>query len=319
MTGFTSDDIPDCSGKTALVTGANTGLGYAISEALARKGAEVILACRDEEKGEAARARIAETAPEANTRYLQLDLADLDSIKAAAAKAKKEKRLDLLINNAGIMVPPLRLEMGVESQFAINHLGHFALTGLLLNKLTKSAGKKGHARIVNQASIAHKGARIDFDNLDGSKGYLRQKFYGQSKLANLLFTFELDRRLRAAQSNVSAYACHPGIAGTELMRNLGPFAFMGKVVGAVLNNPDEGALPALMAATSPDAEPGGYYGPYGLAEISGRSAGRAIATATARDPLLAARLWDKSIELTGVDPGLAPDAAPDLGDISSES
>ena len=303
MTGFTFDDIPDQSGKTALVTGANTGLGYAISEALARKGADVILACRDADKAEEARERIAEKAPGAKTRFLELDLSDLASIRAAAEVAAKEKRLDVLINNAGIMMPPLSTKMGVESQFAVNHLGHFALTGLLLGTLAKNGG----GRIVNQSSIAHKGARIDFDNLDGSKGYLRQKFYGQSKLANLLFTFELDRRLRASNSKVSAYASHPGIAGTDLMRNMGPLSFLSKVIGTVLNDPHEGALPALQAATSSDVEPGGYYGPYGLGEISGRSSGRAIATRTARDPLLAARLWEKSIELTDVDPGLEPD------------
>lgn len=307
MTGFTFDGIPDQSGKTALVTGANTGLGYAISEALARKGADVILACRDADKAGEARERIAEKAPGANTRFLELDLSDLASIRAAADIAAGEKRLDVLINNAGIMMPPLSTKMGVESQFAVNHLGHFALTGLLLGALAKSAEKHGEARIVNQSSIAHKGARIDFDNLDGSRGYLRQKFYGQSKLANLLFTFELDRRLRAYNSKVSAYASHPGIAGTDLMRNMGPLSILSKVIGTVLNDPHEGALPALQAATSIDVEPGGYYGPYGLGEISGRSSGRAIATRTARDPLLAARLWEKSVELTKVDPGLEPD------------
>ena len=303
MTGFTFDDIPDQSGKTALVTGANTGLGYAIAEALARKGAEVILACRDSEKAGDAMERIAGKAPDAKTRFLELDLSDLGSVRNAADTAKKEKRIDLLINNAGIMMPPLSLAMGVESQFAVNHLGHFALTGLLLDKLAANGG----ARIVNQSSIAHKGAKIDFENLDGSKGYQRQAFYGQSKLANLLFTFELDRRLRAAKSKVKAYASHPGIAGTDLMRNMGPLSLLSKVIGTVLNDPHDGALPALQAATSPDVERGGYYGPYGLAEMSGRSSGRAIATRTARDPLLAARLWEKSIELTDVDPGLDPD------------
>ncbi|ABC62547.1 oxidoreductase [Erythrobacter litoralis] len=303
MSAFAYSDIPDQSGKTAIVTGANTGLGYCIAEALARSKAKVLLACRSEDKAREAMDRIAEAVLGADTEFLELDLQDMDSIRGAAKAAQSQARLDILVNNAGIMVPPLKLAMGVESQFATNHLGHFALTGLLLDKLAQNGG----ARIVNQSSIAHRGAKIGFDNLDGAKGYSRQRFYGQSKLANLLFTFELDRRLRAAQSPVSAYAAHPGIAETELMRHLGPLALMGKVVGVFLNSAKDGALPALQAATWPDAEPGGYYGPYGLGEISGPRSGRAIASRTARDPLLAARLWEISVELTGVDPGLPAD------------
>ena len=303
MSGFTFADIPDQSGKTALVTGANTGLGFHIALELARAGARVLLACRDGDKAAEARRKIADEVPGADSAFVELDLQDMDSIRAAAETVQGEGRLDILVNNAGIMVPPLRLAMGVESQFATNHLGHFALTGLLLDKLRADGG----GRIVNQASLAHKGAAIDFDNLDASKGYGRQTFYGQSKLANLLFTFELDRRLRAANSPVSAYAVHPGIAQTEITRHLGPLAFVAPVIGFVLNDAHDGALPALQAATDADVEPGGYYGPYGFMELSGKSSGRAIATRTARDPLLAARLWEKSIELTGVDPQLAPD------------
>ena len=303
MSGFTFGDIPDQSGKTALVTGANTGLGFHIALELARAGARVLLACRDGDKAAEARRKIADEVQGADTAFVALDLQDMDSIRAAAETVQGEGRLDILVNNAGIMVPPLRLAMGVESQFATNHLGHFALTGLLLDKLRAEGG----GRIVNQASLAHKGAAIDFDNLNASKGYGRQKFYGQSKLANLLFTFELDRRLRAANSPVSAYAVHPGIAQTEITRHLGPLAFVAPVIGFVLNDAHDGALPALQAAIDADVEPGGYYGPYGFMELSGKSSGRAIATRTARDPLLAARLWEKSIELTGVVPQLEPD------------
>ena len=303
MSGFTFADIPDQSGKTALVTGANTGLGFHIALELARAGARVLLACRDGDKAAEAQRKIAHEVAGADTAFVELDLQNMDSIRAAAETVEGEGRLEILVNNAGIMVPPLRLAMGVESQFATNHLGHFALTGLLLDKLRADGG----GRIVNQASLAHKGAAIDFDNLDASKGYGRQTFYGQSKLANLLFTFELDRRLRAANSPVSAYAVHPGIAQTEITRHLGPLAFVAPVIGFVLNDAHDGALPALQAAIDADVEPGGYYGPYGFMELSGKSSGRAIATRTARDPLLAARLWEKSIELTGVVPQLEPD------------
>lgn len=301
---FAYSDIPDQSGKTAIVTGSNTGIGLEIARGLSRKGARVILACRDGDKAKAAMDDIASGPEQADLDYLHLDLGNLASIRDAAEEAKGEKKIDILVNNAGIMVPPLSHSIGgAESQFAVNHLGHFAFTGLLLDKLAEDGG----ARVVSQSSIAHKGAKIDFDNLDARHGYSRTKFYGQSKLANLLFALELDRRLRAANSPVVSIACHPGVAQTELTRHLGLLgSVFGPVIGLALNSAKDGAIPALQAATDPQAEGGDYFGSWGFREMSGKASGKAYATRTARDPLLAARLWEKSIDLTGVDPGLAP-------------
>lgn len=305
---FAFSDIPDQTGKTAIVTGANTGIGFAIAEGLARKGARVLLACRDADKAQEAQQRLTSGHERAVTEFLPLDLANIASVREAAERASQEERIDILVNNAGLMIPPLsHAPGGSELQFAVNHLGHFALTSLLLDKLAADGG----ARIVSQASLAHRGAEIDFDNLDAHMGYGRTKFYGQSKLANLLFAFELDRRLRAANSPVVSLACHPGIAQTEITRHLGVFGnVFGSLIGTVLNTAEQGALPALQAAADPEAHGGDYYGPYGFREMSGRTSGRAIASKTAHDPLLAARLWARSVELTGIDPELAPAPAP---------
>lgn len=301
---FSFTDIPDQSGKTAIVTGANTGIGLEISRGLALNGARVLLACRSEEKARKAIADIQRGDPTGSLDFLPLDLTDMGSIRNAAAIAEAEARLDILVNNAGIMMPPLGQGIGgAELQFATNHLGHFALTGLLLPKLTQDGG----ARVISQASLAHKGAQIDFDNLDGSKGYSRMRFYGQSKLANLMFAMELNRRLRAVGSPVVSIACHPGVAQSELSRNLGFVgSILSPVIGIVLNTSEQGALPALQAATDPDAKGGDYYGSWGLREMSGNHSGRAYATPTARDEDIARRLWEVSVAMTGVDPGLSP-------------
>ena len=239
---FAFSDIPTLSGKTAIVTGANTGIGLEIARGLSRKGARVVLACRDADKANAAMDDISSGPERADLAYLHLDLANIASVRDAAEEARKEHRIDLLINNAGVMFPPLSHgSTGCELQFAVNHLGHFAFTGLLLDKLAENGG----ARVVSQSSIAHRDGAIDFDNLDASQGYSRSKFYSQSKLANLLFAFELDRRLRAAGSTVKSAAAHPGVAQTNLTRHMG---FAGKIfgpaVGLFLNSSDEGALPA---------------------------------------------------------------------------
>lgn len=301
---FSFADVPIQQGRTAIVTGSNTGIGFAIAEALANKGARVLLACRDGDKAAEAIGRIEGGRQQGGTvEYLHLDLVNIASVREAAEAAGREERIDLLINNAGVMMPPFSTATaGCETQFAVNHLGHFAFTALLLGKLAEGEG----GRVVMQSSIAHRRADIDFDNLDGSKGYDRQTFYGQSKLANLLFAKELDRRLRKAGSNVAALACHPGIAASELMRHVKGGKFMSSIVGTVLNTSEEGALPALQAATDPSAEGGDYYGPYGLMETRGKTSGRAVESKRAQDEDLARRLWDKSVELTGVDPGLPP-------------
>jgi NAD(P)-dependent dehydrogenase (short-subunit alcohol dehydrogenase family) len=199
------------------------------------------------------------------------------------------------------MTPPLGHAMnGIEQQFAVNHLGTFALTALLLPKLAESGG-----RVVVTSSIAHKRGAIDFDNLDAAKGYRRTKFYAQSKLANLLFVTELHRRLVAAGSPVSAIGCHPGVALTDLMRHTPGASLLRPLAGLLLNTPAQAAWPALQAATDPRAVPGGYYGSSGWREMRGPS-GEAWRSPRSRDPELARRLWEVSIALTGIDPGLPP-------------
>ena len=300
MKGFTFDDIPGLTGRTALVTGANTGIGYHIAEMLADRGARVLMGCRDLTKAEAARKDMLKAVPDAQIELVELDLADMASVRKAAEGIDT---LDLLVNNAGIMWVPHEISTGgAEKHFAVNHLGHFALTSLLLPALAK--GKD--ARVVTQSSIAHRPASIQFDNLAGEHDYARQKFYGQSKLANLMFALELDRRLRAKGSPIASIACHPGVAKTELTRQVGWAKLVMPIAATLLNTAKQGALPALQAATDPAAQGGDYYGPYGFMEATGATSGRAVATATARDPLLAARLWEISKDMTGIDPGLPP-------------
>ncbi|MEJ6008531.1 oxidoreductase [Novosphingobium aquae] len=302
MSGFTEVDVPDQSGRTMIVTGSNTGIGFEIARVLAQRGARVLLACRSKDKAEAAMTRIDAVAPGADLAFLPLDQGDLASVRAAADIAGKEARLDCLINNAGVMVPPLtRTAQGFEQQFGVNHLGTFALTGLLLPKLAETPG----SRVVITSSIAHKTGRIDFDNLDASKGYHRGDFYSQSKLANLLHMTELDRRLRGAGSPVAALACHPGVAASELVRHIPLGSLLGAAMGLFLNTAAQGAWPALQAATDPAAQSGDYYGSQQWREMRG-SSGKAQRAPQGCDLAVARRLWDVSVELTGVDPGLAP-------------
>ncbi len=301
MTHFTAADVPSQQGRTMIVTGANTGIGFEVAKVLAARGARVLLACRSKDKAEAAMRRIGAEIAGADLSLLPLDQADLASVRAAAETAANEPRIDVLINNAGVMIPPLtRTAQGFELQFGVNHLGTFALTGLLLPKLAESPG----SRVVITASIAHKRGRIDFNNLDAANGYSRMDFYAQSKLANLLFMFELDRRLRAAGSQISAMACHPGVSASELMRHLPGGTIIAPVMGMMLNTAAQGAWPALQAATDPAAKGGDYYGSQGIRDMRGRS-GPARRAPQAIDTAVARRLWDVSVELTGVDPGLA--------------
>lgn len=302
MTGFTDADVADQSGKCIIVTGANTGLGFEAARVLAAKGARVMLACRSQAKAEAAMTQIGRETPGADLAFLPLDQADIASIRAAAELADKEPRLDVLLNNAGVMFPPLtRTAQGFELQFGVNHLGCFALTSLMLPKLAQTAG----SRVVITASLAHNGGNLNWDDLNAEKGYLRTKRYSDSKLANLLFLFELDRRLRAAGSPVTALACHPGVAATELMRHAGPFRIAAPLVGLLLNSAAQGAWPALQAASAPAVRPGGYYGPQGLGEMRGAS-GEASRSRMASNSDLARRLWEVSARMTGIDPGLPP-------------
>lgn len=299
---FTAADVPDQTGKCFIVTGANTGIGFEAAKVLAAKGARVLMACRDEVKAEGAMARIRETTPGADLAFLPLDQADLASVRAAAERAAQEPRVDVLLNNAGVMFPPLsRTREGFELQFGVNHLGTFALTALLLPKLAETPD----SRVVVTASLAHQRGNLQWDDLNAEKSYNRALRYSDSKLANMLHFAELDRRLRATGSSVTAVGCHPGIAATELMRHAGPFRVFTPLLGLMMNSAAMGAWPALQAAVAPDIEPGGYYGPQGMREMKGVS-GKARRTKQAQDPELARRLWDVSVEMTGIDPGFAP-------------
>ncbi len=300
MSGFTANDVGDQTGKTILVTGANTGLGFEASLVLADRGARILLGCRSEDRAREAMERIAARVPDADLAFIPLDQADLSSVRAAADHVQLEDRLDVLVNNAGIMMPPLRHTVdGFESQFGVNHLGTFALTSLLLDKLAKTDG----GRVVITASIAHRGAEIFFDDLDASDSYEKQARYGQTKLANLLHMYELDRRLKEADSPTIAVACHPGIATTDLGRDMGFINRLAPLLRPFFNSAAQGAWPTLMAATDPSLTGGEYLGPTKRGETSG-PAGLARSTNRARDRKLAQRLWDVSVELTGVDPQL---------------
>ena len=294
---WTAEDIPDLTGKIAIVTGANSGIGYAMAQALACKGATVILACRDRQKGEAAVRQIAMVkagSSEVMAQLMLLDLADLASVRRFASDfASHHERLDILINNAGIMAVPFeRTVDGFESQFGTNHLGHFALTGLLLDKIIRTP----QARVVTLSSGGERFGMIDFDNLNAERSYDRLGAYSQSKLANLLFTYELQRRFENAGIDAIAASAHPGWTESNLqvhwrmVRMLNPLMAQG---------PEMGALPALYAATAPDIQGGDYYAPDGWLELRGHPS-RARSSERSYDAAVAARLWDISEELTGV-------------------
>jgi NAD(P)-dependent dehydrogenase (short-subunit alcohol dehydrogenase family) len=292
---WTSDDVPGQQGRLAVVTGANTGLGFETAQVLAARGASVVLAVRDIEKGKRAAARIAGTAPGANVIVQPLDLTSLDSIRAAADELRaKHPRIDLLINNAGVMFTPKQTTRdGFELQFATNHLGHFALTGLLLEQMLPVPG----SRVVTVSSSAHRlRARINFDDLQGERSYSRVRAYAQSKLANLMFTYELQRRLSGAGTTI-AVAAHPGFANTELTRNSPAIAAF--FVRAISQKAAMGALPALRAATDPGVLGGQYYAPGGLLGTRGHPK-LAESSKQSHDTAIQRRLWTVSEELTGV-------------------
>ncbi|NNF56916.1 MAG: SDR family NAD(P)-dependent oxidoreductase [Rhodothermaceae bacterium] len=294
MSTWTSDHIPDQTGRTAVVTGANAGIGYETALALAKKGAHVVLACRSEQRGTDALRQIEAEQPAGSAELMLLDLADLDSVRTfAEAFWAKYVRLDLLINNAGVMVPPeSKTAQGFELQFGVNVIGHFALTGLLMSALAEAPG----SRVVTLSSLAHRQGRIDFDNLRGEKEYKPMREYMQSKLGDLIFAIELQRRLEAAGQDTISLGAHPGFTATELQRHSG---LWNTLVGLWSNTPAVGALPTLYAATAPDAEPGGYYGPRGVFEARGHPAPAKVMP-HARDRQTAERLWAMAEEATGV-------------------
>ena len=299
MSTWTARDIPDLSGLTAVVTGANTGLGKETARELARRGALVELAVRDEAKGRAAAEEVRADVPGADLHVQRLDVASLASVRAAAEELRgRHERIDLLVNNAGVMYTPRSTtEDGFELQLGTNHLGHVALTGLLLDRLLAAPA----ARVVAVSSVAHKiRSRIDFDDLAFEQDYDRVAAYGRSKLANLLFAYRLDALLRAAGAPAVALAAHPGVSDTELTRHSpGPLRLGARLGGRFLNSAAVGALGTLRAATDPDARGGELYGPRGPGEAVGHPV-RVLSTEASHDGATQRRLWDVSCELTGV-------------------
>lgn len=299
--GFTEQDVTSQKGKTIIITGANTGLGYEAARVLSSKGARVLIACRSEQKANDAIERIRGLHQQAELDYVPLDLGSLDSVENCAKRIQTEEKVDVLINNAGIMVPPYELTAeGFESQFGVNHLGPFALTGLLLDKLSETPD----ARVVNTSSIAHKTGKIFFSDISAEIKYSATGRYAQSKLANLLFSFELQRRLEAAGTSTISVACHPGIADTELSRYLpGLLKAATPLMKPFFNSAAEGAWPTLYAATGKDIVGGDYLGPGKRRETAGPAV-HARSTRRSRDPELAARLWELSCQMTGINPGI---------------
>jgi NAD(P)-dependent dehydrogenase (short-subunit alcohol dehydrogenase family) len=301
---WTVDSISDQSGKTIIVTGANSGIGYEAALALAKRGANVVLACRSPERSQAAADRVRAAAPKANLELAPLDLASLRSVRSFADWFQRtHERLDVLVNNAGVMAIPRQVtEDGFEVQLATNHLGHFALTGLLLGRLLASAP----SRVVNVSSMVHTIGRFDWNDLAMERRYSKWLAYGRSKLANLLFTYELARRLDARGARVVAAACHPGYAATNLQA-VGP-KMTGSTFGQTLmafgnsvfaQSAEAGAWPTLRAATAPDVHGGDFYGPAGPMHMAGAPVKHA-SHRRAYDKGESARLWEASVKLTGV-------------------
>lgn len=293
MTDWTSADIPDQTGRTAVVTGANSGLGFETAAALAASGARVVLAVRDVDKGEAAAERIADRHPGAELAVQRLDLGSLESVfKAAGELRAAHDQIDLLINNAGVMMTPKSTTAdGFELQFGTNHLGHFALTGRLIDRLLVTPG----SRVVTVSSLGHRFGKIHFDDLQSERNYNKSAAYSQSKLANLMFTYELQRRL--ANTDTISVAAHPGGANSELSRYQS--GLVKTVFGMMSQDVAMGALPTLRAATDPRVAGGQYYGPSGLLQMRGYPE---LCTSNARshDVVAAQRLSSASEQLTGV-------------------
>lgn len=300
---WTAEKLPDLSGRCMLVTGGNSGLGFEAARALARKGARLTLACRDLGKARAARERLLAESPGADVALLELDLADLSSVrKAAEAFRAAADALHVLLNNAGIMAIPRRETAdGFEMQLGTNHLGHFAFTGLLLDLLLATPG----SRVVNVSSTAHKVGRMRWDDLQHERSYTKWGAYAQSKLANLLFTYELQRRLEARRADTIAVAAHPGYAATNLqfadarMRGSGAGERLWHAInGLFAQSAEMGALPLLFAAGAPEVRGGDYFGPDRLIESRGHPV-KVSSSRRSHDAADAARLWQVSEELTG--------------------
>ena len=301
MSSWTNRDIPDQEGKIFIITGANSGLGFESTKALADKKAKVIMACRNLEKGKRSQQEIRDVIPGADLDLRELDLADLSSISGFASGIISDyKNIDVLINNAGIMATPYcKTVDGFEQQLGINHLGHFALTGKLLKLLLKSPG----CRIVNVSSLAARRGKIYFDDLQAVYSYNSWDRYQQSKLANLLFTFELKRRIEMHNLNLKILAAHPGVSATNLHKGMDMNQHLISIYDILMKRllPDaaKGALSILYSATDPHARSGGYYGPGGWFELAGLPS-EARVPKQAKDPDLAEELWEVSEKITGV-------------------
>jgi len=290
-----SNNISDQQGKTAIVTGATSGIGLETARVLAVKGAAVVMAVRNTAKGEAAAAKIKGENGNVTITVMEMDLANLASVRRFAESfTETHSRLDLLINNAGVMIPPLtRTTDGFELQFGTNHLGHFALTGHLIGILQRTPG----SRVVNVSSMAHKFGSTDFDDLNWEKrNYKKWQAYGASKIANLYFTYELQRRCGNGNGGVTVVAAHPGWTATNLQKNMG---FSSMLNSLFAQNTTMGALPTLYAATAPDVKGGDYFGPGGFGEMKGYPK-KVASTAASHDLEIAAQLWQESEALTGV-------------------
>ena len=297
MPFYKEQDVPDQTGRTILITGANAGIGFEAARVLAGKGAQVLLGCRDKTKALDAIDRIKTLHNAADVVWIPLDLTSLASVRAAAKQVSAMPQLDVLINNAGVMGPPKTLtEDGFELQFGVNHLGHFALTGLLLDKLRQQPD----SRVVNVSSLAHHMGRIDFDDINAERKYDAMSRYGMSKLANMLFTLQLHRRLSDEGASTLVTGCHPGIADTSLARYMpGWVSTAMPLMQPFFNSAAEGALPTLMAAPRHGLHGGEYFGP-NLRGETARYAGKAAIALQARDKTSAAKLWQLSETMTGV-------------------
>ena len=295
---FSLDKIPSQNGRIAVVTGANTGLGYETALGLARKECKVIMACRNKDKAEKAMADIRKEVPNANLEFIKLDLNSLKSVREfAKAYSEMHDKLDLLINNAGLMIPPLmRTEEGFESQFGVNHLGHFLLTNLLFPVIRKTE----NARVVSLSSIAHKNGRIHFDDPNWEKSYSKMDAYNQSKVACLMFAYELQRRLNDSGSKVISVAAHPGVSDTELGRYIPKVLYyvFKPITPLFTHHPKQAAKPTLMAALDENVVGGDYYGPTGFNEMKGEP-GKAPSTGYSKKRDEAKKLWELSEKLTG--------------------
>lgn len=296
MKKFTLNDMPSQQGKIAIVTGANNGIGYETALGLANKGATVIMACRNPTKAQNAISRIKEELPKADLIFIPLDLSSLKSVRDFADTFKSSyQKLDILVNNAGIMIPPFsKTEDGFESQMGVNYFAHFLLTGLLMNELNASA----QARVVALSSVVHKMGKISFSNLNAEKRYSKVEAYSQSKLACMMFAYELDRRLKKANSSVISVVAHPGVSATSLLQYIPKIVttILLPLTSPIMNTPKQAAMPSLMAALDTSVKGGDFFGPTGFGDMSGEPA-KVASKPHSHNKEIAEKLWETSEEL----------------------